>query len=63
MVVAPKIIYQLTTPARGSGVSCLQYEAVARICQAHEKRLPGGERAGFLLGKINFQLFILTSCR
>ncbi|KAH8244499.1 hypothetical protein KR026_011858, partial [Drosophila bipectinata] len=47
----PDITYKLSLPERTtSSLSALQLEAVVYACQAHEKILPSGERAGFLLG-------------
>lgn len=31
-------------------ISALQLEAAVYACQAHEKRLPSGERLGYLVG-------------
>ncbi|XP_041448266.1 protein strawberry notch homolog 1 isoform X2 [Drosophila obscura] len=52
-VELPDITYDLSLPAhfQVSGcLSALQLEAVIYACQAHERILPSGERAGFLLG-------------
>ncbi|KAH8410036.1 hypothetical protein KR009_004503 [Drosophila setifemur] len=50
-VELPDIDYELSLPTLASGsLSALQLEAVVYACQAHEQILPGGERAGFLLG-------------
>ncbi|KAA0203702.1 hypothetical protein HAZT_HAZT008719 [Hyalella azteca] len=52
-VDSPKITYKLSLPetvfSEGK-LSNVQIEAVIYACQAHEQRLPSGERMGFLLG-------------
>ena len=52
LVKPPALKYKLHVPAKGCGISSLQYEAVARICQKHEEYLQNGSRAGFLLGML-----------
>lgn len=50
-VPPPDITYTLALPASDSGVlSALQLEAITYACQQHEVLLPGGQRAGFLIG-------------
>ncbi|XP_034667121.1 protein strawberry notch homolog 1 [Drosophila subobscura] len=52
-VELPDITYDLSLPAHfqiAGSLSALQLEAVIYACQAHERILPSGERAGFLLG-------------
>lgn len=50
----PDVWYKLSLPsevAERSFLSALQLEAVIYACQQHEKLLPNGKRAGFLIGK------------
>ncbi|XP_070347147.1 protein strawberry notch homolog 2 isoform X2 [Equus asinus] len=50
-VPPPDITYTLALPASDSGaLSALQLEAITYACQQHEVLLPGGQRAGFLIG-------------
>jgi hypothetical protein len=52
-VAAPEILYHMTIPEEiiDSGkISALQLEAALYACQAHEKKLPSGERVGYLIG-------------
>ncbi|XP_017154481.1 protein strawberry notch [Drosophila miranda] len=52
-VELPDITYDLSLPPHfqtSGSLSALQLEAVFYACQAHERILPSGERAGFLLG-------------
>ncbi|XP_039694932.1 protein strawberry notch homolog 2 [Pteropus medius] len=50
-VPPPDITYTLALPVSDSGVlSALQLEAITYACQQHEVLLPGGQRAGFLIG-------------
>ncbi|SPP89820.1 blast:Protein strawberry notch homolog 1 [Drosophila guanche] len=52
-VELPDITYDLSLPVHfqvAGSLSALQLEAVIYACQAHERILPSGERAGFLLG-------------
>lgn len=57
MVNSPPVNYRLLKRPDESGLSDLQYETVARICQRNSGFLPQtnqvgpAERAGFLLGK------------
>ena len=53
-VPPPDVWYKLSLPsevAEKSLLSALQLEAVIYACQQHEKLLPNGKRAGFLIGK------------
>ena len=53
-VAPPDIWYRLQLPqevADSTYLSALQLEAVIYACQQHEKLLPSGKRAGFLIGK------------
>uniref|UniRef100_A0A8C3VUF2 Protein strawberry notch homolog 2 n=1 Tax=Catagonus wagneri TaxID=51154 RepID=A0A8C3VUF2_9CETA len=50
-VPPPDITYTLALPTSDSGsLSALQLEAITYACQQHEVLLPGGQRAGFLIG-------------
>ncbi|XP_036702963.1 protein strawberry notch homolog 2 isoform X5 [Balaenoptera musculus] len=50
-VPPPDITYTLALASSDSGaLSALQLEAITYACQQHEVLLPGGQRAGFLIG-------------
>uniref|UniRef100_A0A158R3X8 Strawberry notch homolog 1 n=1 Tax=Syphacia muris TaxID=451379 RepID=A0A158R3X8_9BILA len=52
-VTPPDIYYNLTIPEElidTGGISAVQLEAVLYACQAHETKLPNGERTGYLIG-------------
>ncbi|XP_065558003.1 protein strawberry notch homolog 1-like [Artemia franciscana] len=52
-VKPPDITYKLSLPSDiidQQKLSTLQLEAISYACQLHEKQLPNGKRAGFLLG-------------
>ncbi|XP_029071822.1 protein strawberry notch homolog 2 isoform X3 [Monodon monoceros] len=50
-VPPPDITYALALASSDSGaLSALQLEAITYACQQHEVLLPGGQRAGFLIG-------------
>lgn len=52
-VSSPEIRYHMSIPEEvvDTGlISALQLEAALYACQAHEKRLPSGERYGYLIG-------------
>ncbi|KAK2722406.1 hypothetical protein QYM36_002818 [Artemia franciscana] len=52
-VEPPDVTYKLSLPydvIEERKLSALQLEAITYACQQHEKRLPNGKRAGFLLG-------------
>ncbi|VDD95849.1 unnamed protein product [Enterobius vermicularis] len=52
-VTPPDIHYNLTIPEElidTGAISTVQLEAVLYACQAHETRLPSGERTGYLIG-------------
>lgn len=55
-VISPDIKYIMTIPEEiidMGHISALQLEAALYACQAHEKRLPSGERMGYLIGKFS----------
>lgn len=52
-VAPPDIHYNLAIPEElidTGAISAVQLEAVVYACQAHETRLPSGERTGYLIG-------------
>lgn len=57
-VTPPDVWYNLLLPhevVEGRKLSALQLESIVYSCQQHEKLLPNGKRAGFLIG--NFVKF------
>ena len=59
-VEPPDVTYKLSLPydvIEERKLSALQLEAITYACQQHEKRLPNGKRAGFLLGELLAQSF------
>lgn len=62
-VSSPEISYHMLIPEEVvdmGQISALQLEAAVYACQAHEKRLPSGERLGYLIG--SFFLFLNFYC-
>lgn len=60
-VSPPNIWYRLQLPqdvADNAHLSALQLEAVVYASQKHETFLPNGNRAGFLIGKGQFILYV-----
>lgn len=56
------VTYKLSIPAEtiNSGLlSALQLESITYASQAHEKLLPDGSRAGFLIGLLSSNWFVV----
>ncbi|MFH4977065.1 hypothetical protein AB6A40_003774 [Gnathostoma spinigerum] len=52
-VAPPEVRYNVSIPEElidTGSISAIQLEAVIYACQAHESRLPSGERSGYLIG-------------
>lgn len=62
-VGSPEIRYTMSIPETvvdEGKISALQLEAALYACQAHEKRLPTGERVGYLIGWFYSLLFTIS---
>ena len=60
-ITPPDVHYRLSLPKDTivlGKLSALQLESVVYACQKHESFLPGGERAGFLIGQL-----LTVACR
>lgn len=63
-VVSPDVWYNLALPSEvidGRKLSALQLESIVYASQQHEKLLPNGKRAGFLIGKILFKIYVILA--